>query len=488
MKERSAVYITTTIPYVNAEPHVGFALEVVQADVLARHFRLLGHPVFFSTGADEHGQKIWQKAIDAGQDVSSYVDIFAAKFADLKEALDLSNDNFIRTTDPKHIEAAQEFWRRCAEKGDIYKKSYKGEYCVGCEKFVTERDLNENRECPDHPGKELAFIEEKNYFFKLSNYREKLLAYLKGDNTIFPDYRKQDAIRFVESGLEDFSISRVKEKMSWGVPVQDDPEHVFYVWFDALVNYISTLGWPSDSEGQFQRFWVDGRTLQFAGKDQIRFQSIMWQGMLMSAGLPNTDSIIYHGFLTSGGQKMSKTLGNVISPFELVEEFGTDAVRYFLLREVTPYEDSDITRERFQEAYNANLVNGLGNLVSRILKMSETYNVEKSTSKEGAVASASGSELEKSVVESLDRYALNEAMDTIWKEIARLDKVIQEEEPFKVWKIDEEGARKIVRELVADLSDITLLLRPFLPQTAEKIEECIRENKKPTNPLFLRKE
>ncbi|PIR46928.1 MAG: methionine--tRNA ligase [Candidatus Vogelbacteria bacterium CG10_big_fil_rev_8_21_14_0_10_45_14] len=498
--EKEPIYITTTIPYVNADPHIGFALEAVQADVIARHARSLGHLVFFSTGSDEHGQKIWQKANESGKNVKDYVDEHAKKFDNLKVALNLSNDNFIRTTSASHIKAAQHFWELCQEKGDIEKRAYKGDYCVGCEKFVTEQDLNDRGECPDHPGGKIETIEEENYFFKLSRYQEEILAYLKSEKSIVPSWRREEAIRFVEAGLEDFSISRIKEKMPWGVDVPGDPEHVMYVWFDALPNYISTLGWFEDPNDNFKKFWEEGTTIQCAGKDQIRFQSIMWQGMLMSAGLPLTDTVLYHGFLTSGGQKMSKSLGNVISPFDLVDEYGTDAVRYFLLREVTPFEDSDITLERFKDAYNANLANGLGNLVSRVMKMSEEYEVRRESpplnrgglgwGSRDSISSSGGGEFQNSrkVEEYLEQYEFGKAFDVIFEIVRILDQKIQDTKPFSVWKTDQEAARKIVRELVAGLSDVAMLLSPFLPQTAEKIEECIRENKKPTNPLFLRKE
>ncbi len=329
--EGKGFYLSTTLPYVNADPHIGFALEVVHTDIIARYQRLMGRDVFFSTGTDEHGQKIFQKARESGQDVRAYVDHYAGQFENLKTGLNLSNDAFIRTTDPRHVEAAQELWRRCDRAGDIYKKKYKGLYCIGDEAFIKESDLVDGK-CPNHPTMQPIEIEEENYFFRLSAYRQKLLEYLPG--AIIPEWRKEEAIRFVEQGLEDFSISREKARMSWGIPVPGDDSQVMYVWFDALTNYISTLGWPNDSSGTFERFWVKGETIQMAGKDQVRFQSIMWQAMLLSADLPTTGKIVYHGFITSGGQKMSKSLGNVIEPLSIVEEYGTDALRYYLARHI----------------------------------------------------------------------------------------------------------------------------------------------------------
>ncbi|MSU73871.1 methionine--tRNA ligase, partial [Candidatus Kaiserbacteria bacterium] len=337
------LYLTTTLPYVNAEPHIGFALELVQADVIARYRTLLGDEVFFNTGTDEHGLKIYRKAQEEGKDTQAYTDEYAAKFKGLKEKLNLHPRlHFIRTTDPHHKTAAQEMWRRCLAKGDIFKKKYKGLYCVGDEAFIKETELVDGK-CPNHPTMEPIEIEEENYFFRLSAYQEKLLAYLSREGVIVPEWRREEAINFVKQGLEDFSISRTKEKMPWGVPVPDDDAQVMYVWFDALTNYVSTLGWPEDGEGLYAKFWEKGETLQLAGKDQVRFQSIMWQGMLMSAGLKATDKVLYHGFITSEGKKMSKSLGNVIDPLAVVDEYGIDALRYFLARHVHPFEDSDFT-------------------------------------------------------------------------------------------------------------------------------------------------
>src|SRR3989344_1418830 len=377
--KKDSFYITTTIPYVNSDPHIGFALEIVQSDALARYNRLIGRQVFFSTGTDEYGQKIWEASQKEGKDVQAYVDFYAHKFLDLKDILNISTDNFIRTTSQENVAAAQEFWRLCDKKGDIYKKIYKGLYCVGCEKFVTEKDL-ENGRCALHPTKELEMVEEENYFFKLSSYRKEILEYLSKEESIIPEWRRQEAIDFAENAMEDFSVSRNKKRLTWGIPIPGDESQVMYVWFGAFINYISTLGWPFDpaqgkpEDNLFEKFWVNGETVQTAGKDMVKFQSVMWQGMLMSAGLPITDTIVYHGFITGeGGIKMSKSIGNVINPGDLVKEYGTDALRYFLLREISSFEDSPFTIERFKEAYNAGLANGLGNLASRILTLSEKY-------------------------------------------------------------------------------------------------------------------
>jgi methionyl-tRNA synthetase len=477
-KDKKPFYLTTTIPYVNAAPHIGFALEIVQADAIARYKRLMGHDVFFNFGSDEHGQKIYQKAVENNQTPQAYVDEYAAKFADLKSRLNLSYDTFTRTTGPSHIAAAQEMWRRCLAQDDIYKKKYKGLYCVGDEAFIKESDLVDGK-CPNHPNMTPIEIEEENYFFRLSKYQDYILEYLSRADVIVPDWRRQEAINFVQNGLEDFSISRVKEKMSWGVPVPGDDSQVMYVWFDALVNYISALGWPADTAGNFKKFWEEGDTVQFAGKDQVRFQSVMWQGMLKSVGLKATGQVFYHGFITSGGQKMSKSLGNVIEPLQIVEEYGTDALRYFLLRHIHPTEDSDFTMERFKDAYNADLANGLGNLVARIMQLSQT-NLERGTRPE-PVAFAD------EFTDAVEMYRYNDALEFVWKKIQSLDQKITETAPFKVIKTDVEAGKSLIFNLTQDLYTIAHLLTPFLPETAQKIKAAIVENKKPEN-LFLRKE
>jgi len=468
-------YITTTLPYVNADPHVGFALEILQADLLARHWRLQGHDVFFSTGTDEHGQKILQKAEEEGKDVQEYVDHFAGEFKKLKEALNLSNDAFIRTTDEAHKKAAQEIWKRCEAKGDIYKKKYKGLYCVGDEAFLKESDLVDGK-CPNHPTMEVTAIEEENYFFKFSNYQDALLKYLEDENSVVPDWRRKEAIEFVKNGLEDFSISREKERLSWGVPVPGDDDQVMYVWFDALTNYISTLGWPNGEN--FKKYWEEGETLQMAGKDQVRFQSLIFQAMLLSADIKNTDQVFYHGFINSGGQKMSKSIGNVISPYELVDKYGTDASRYLLLRHVHPVDDSDITWEKLDEWYTANLVNGIGNLTARITKLAETH-------LENPIETPELTPTPSEYTGALDNFKFNEALDYIWSRIGALDKRITDEEPFKIVKTDLGKGRELIKEYLEELYVIGELLSSTLPESSELIKKAVLENTKPEG-LFAR--
>jgi len=477
MKDKKPRYITTTLPYVNSDPHIGHAFELIQADALARYWRLTGHEVFFNTGTDEHGQKIAEKADKEGIPRQVYVDQYASKFADLKNSLNLSFDNFIRTSDDAHKTAVEEIWRRCLAKGDIYKKSYRGLYCVGDEMFLRDSDLVDGR-CPNHPNVDPVEIEEENYFFKLSNYQKQLEEYLSDPTrTMSESYRKW-ALDFVTAGLDDLSISRSKARLDWGIPVPGDDEQVMYVWFDALTNYISTLGWPDDVDGKFKKFWIEGETLQLAGKDQIRFQSIIWQAMLLSADIKQTDTIAYHGFINSGGQKMSKSLGNVISPYELVEKYGTEATRYLLLRHVHPSDDTDITWERLDEWYTANLVNGLGNLVARVMKMVETHLPEPVVRPEAVGFS-------DEYTTAFTNFNLQQVGDYIWSLIGKLDEQIAIEEPFKLVKTDPEKAKTIIHALVLDVYTIGRLLNPIMPETSKIIKEAVLANKKPNN-LFNR--
>jgi len=477
MSDQKSRYITTTLPYVNSDPHIGFAYEILRADAIARYWRLIGREVFFNTGTDEHGQKIAQKADEAGESRQAYVDYYANQFKKLGEGLNLSYDAFIRTTDEKHIKAAQAIWQKCAEKGDIYKKKYSGLYCVGCELFYKESELLEGNICPIHT-KACQEIEEENYFFKLSNYQQYLEEYLSQPGVIEPEWRRQEAINFVKGGLEDFSISREKARLDWGIAVPGDEDQVMYVWFDALTNYISTLGWPEDANGNFKKFWTDGYVVQVGGKDQVRFQSIMWQAMLKSAGVKATDKVIYGGFINSGGQKMSKSIGNVISPYELIEKYGTDATRYLLLRHVHPFDDSDITWEKLDEWYTAGLVNGLGNLVARVMKMAETH----------LDAPVSVTELHSEIIpRKIEEFNFQLALDSIFVTVKAVDQAITEKEPFKVIKVDQLAGEEIIKELVNWVYNIALNLRPFMPETSSIILEAVRENKKPEN-LFSRLE
>lgn len=478
---RHPFYITTTLPYVNARPHLGFAMEVVRADAVARYKRMQGFDVYFNTGTDEHGTKIYEKALELGQTPQQYVDSMAAHFTALKDALNLSYDRFIRTTDADHVAAAQAFWQRCLDNGFIYKKEYTGLYCVGDEMFLKEKDLVDGK-CPNHPTQEPVTLSEENYFFAFSKCADALRAYYDANpDFVVPAFRLNEMKQMLESGLEDFSISRLKEKMPWGVPVPGDDTQVVYVWFDALVNYITTVGWPRDME-MFTKYWEQGTPVQYCGKDNTQHQALRWQAMLHAAGLPFTHRVIVNGFINAaGGQKMSKSLGNVIDPLDIVSQYGTDVLRYFVLRELNPFEDTDVTHEKIAEAYNAHLVNGLGNLTNRIMKLAEDY-------LDGPVDTTSAQHLFAPYTEAFDAYNLQQAMHGVWEGIQSIDAKIQREEPFKVVKQDVERGKEMIRELVIQLAEVAYHLHPLMPETAAKIEATIAANKKPEVPLFARKD
>ncbi len=469
-------YITTSIHYVNASPHLGHALEEVQADVIARYQRILNKEVYFLTGVDEHGIKIVRSSQDAGKSVKDFVNENSGKSVELIKKLNISNNDFIRTSDRvRHWLGAQSLWKKLVKAGDIYKGKYSGYYCVGCEAYVTEKDLIDG-ECPYH-FKEPEKIEEENYFFKLSRYVDEIELRIKNNELrILPESRKNEILGMIKEGVGDISFSRPKEKLSgWGVPVPDDESQLMYVWCDALANYVSALGYGSNNEDNFKKFWP--ADLHVIGKDILRFHALIWPAMLISAKLSLPKTLFVHGFIFSNGKRMSKTLGNVIDPFYLAEKYGVDATRYYLLREITPFEDGDITEEKFKEAYNANLANGLGNLTARIMKMSEQYLPD------GALAKAGFMPNDYKI--HMDNFELSKIMDLIWKKISELDLHIQKTEPFKLIKTDEKKAKEILVELVAGLYNIALMLKPFLPRTSEKILKSIELNKMPET-LFPR--
>ncbi|MES2023416.1 MAG: methionine--tRNA ligase [Patescibacteria group bacterium] len=487
---KNSFYLTTTLPYVNADLHLGHALEFVRADVIVRYKKLAGFDVYFNTGTDEHGMKIFEKAKEKNISAQEFVDQSFLNFKESVKIFGMVDDlHYIRTTDKKHENIAKDFWMKCFNNGYIYKKNYETKYCVGCESEKTDSDLV-NGECPDHPGKKLEIIQEENYFFKYSEFTDKLNKfYAERPDFVVPDFRFNEIKAFVERGLQDFSISRLKTKMPWGIEVPNDSDHVMYVWFDALTNYISTLADDGVdtldalvASEKFQKYWVNGNPTQYCGKDNLRFQSAMWQAMLMSVNIPNSHQIVINGFITGdGGVKMSKSLGNVVDPKDIVAEYGIDALRYFLLSEVSSFEDSPFTIERFKECYNAKLANGLGNLTSRIMKMAETNLISPVSIDDNFYP-----KLDVGV--DLEMFDLSNAMKKIWAYMSTMDGHIQDKQPFKLIKTDKENGVKEITILTQMLFCVAKELASFMPEASEKILKLIKENKKPEQPLFQRKD
>lgn len=468
--KKNRFYLTTAIPYVNAAPHIGFALEIIQADVLARYHRLIGDDTFFLTGTDENALKNVQSAEKAGVPVQKFVNQNSQRFRDLKSALNLSFDDFIRTTEDRHVRGAQKLWEACVANGDIYKKKYRGLYCIGCEQFYTEKELVDGK-CPEH-GTVPEEIEEENYFFKLKKYEERLEEIIKSDELkIVPPTRKNEVLSFIRQGLEDFSISRSKKRAKgWGIPVPGDDSQIEYVWFDALSNYINALGYADNGEN-FKKYWLENENrVHVIGKGILRFHAVYWPAMLLSSGIPLPTEIFAHGYLTVEGQKISKSLGNVIDPFALAEKYGTDPVRYYLLSKFSPFEDGDFSEEKLKETYNADLANGLGNLVSRVAKLAE------------------GKEFGHSLLavkpgEFGGKPRFDQALEILWTKIAELNKYVNDQKP---WEKSGEELEKDLDYLVIRILNLTHFLEPFLPETAEKIKKQFTGKIQPASPLFPR--
>lgn len=472
------VFISTSIPYVNASPHLGHALELVQADVIARHHRLLGDRVFFLSGTDENSLKNVRSAENAGENVADFVYKNYLNFYNLKEVLNISFDDFIRTTEKRHFDGAQKLWMAC--KKDIYKKKYSGLYCVGCEEYYKEDDLIDGL-CPEHKvAPEL--IEEENYFFKLSNYQEKIKELIEKDEVkIIPQSRKNEILSFINSGLQDFCISRTSERAKgWGIDVPGDETQKMWVWFDALSNYINALGYGSDDESKFLEFWQNNDLkIHIIGKGINRFHSVYWLAMLLSAGISLPKILFVHGYITVDGQKMSKSLGNVVNPYNLVEKYGCDAVRYFLLREIPALGDGDFTFEKFEKRYNSDLAGGIGNLLSRTLVMINKKNVIFNRNPE-AIFVDKNREVDKKIKDNFIQF--NDTLSEIWELVSFCDKYIEEKKP---WAIEDKDENEIVfSNIIYSLKNMSQMLKPFLPDTAEKMEEQIKTFR--PEPLFPR--
>ncbi len=464
-------YITTAIDYVNAKPHLGHAYEKICADVIARWHRLRGEEVFFLTGTDENAQKNEQAAKKAKSDIKSFVDKNAEKFKELCSVLNLSNDYFIRTTEKRHFRVAQEIFQKVYEKGDIYKGYYEGYYCTGCEAFLTEKDLVDGK-CPEH-GTRPDWIKEESYFFKMSKYREQIEKLLSKKGFILPDNRRVEMLNRVrEEGLKDLSVSRIN--LDWGIPVPFDKKHRIYVWFDALINYISALDYP-DGE-KYKKFWP--ADVHIIGKGINWFHTVIWPSMLMSAGIKLPDKVFVHGYVNIKGQKMSKSTGTIVDPIELVKKYGSDAVRYFLIRDIPFGGDGDFSEEALKARINGELLSDLGNLVSRVLTLAS-----KCKSFNGKP------ELDKKLnFDKIDKlmlnYELHIALNEIWNFIRSVNKYINEKEP---WKLKGKELENIVYNLLESLRVIAILIEPFIPETSEKINKQLGIKKGNFKELKFRK-
>lgn len=467
------IYITTAIPYVNAAPHVGHALELIQSDALARFYRAIGNDVFWSWGADENSLKNVQAAEVEGVPTQKLVDKYAKQFADLKEPLNLTYDIFNRTSGKHHFEGAQKLWQLC-KKEDIYKKTYRGLYCVGCEAFYTPAELVDGK-CPDgHTN--IEEVEEENYFFKLTNYSEFLLKLIETNKLrITPGTRRNEVLSFIKGGLEDFSISRsVARAHGWGVPVPDDDSQVMYVWFDALTTYLTAIGYPDDE--LYKKYWLDSaQKLHIIGKGIIRFHAVYWPAMLASAGIDLPTDEFVHGYITVEGQKISKSVGNVVDPFDLVKRFGTDPVRYYLLREIPSWGDGDFSETRFRDLYNGELANGLGNLVARVARLASDVNL--------ALPEKKNFKFKKEVAESLKIYRFDQAIMALWDEVGKLDKRINEQKP---WELEGSALKKVISPIAIEIREIAFNLSPFLPEASQKILSQFTGKVSAEKPLFPR--
>lgn len=452
-------YVTTSIPYVNGEPHIGFGMELVMGDVLARAARQQGHSVIYSTGTDEHGGKIEEKAVELGVTPIELADQMSGKFRELQQALDISADRFIRTTDKGHEQRAQLIWQ--ALKDNIYKGKYVGWYCTGDEAYFTETQVKENNGvCPNH-NRPYEKIEEENYFFKLSAYTEPIKKAIMDDSfSVVPKTRRNEILSVINDGLEDISISRPVDKISWGIPVPGDKTQAMYVWFEALMNYITVLGYPEHQD--FKDYWP--ANVQVVGKDILRFHAAIWPGMLLALDLPLPKTLFVHGFVTFNEKKISKSLGNSISPLEVINTYSADVFRYYFLRHVPSYGDGDFSWEKLADAYNNELANELGNAVSRTAAMVIKY-------QKGAIGDIPPAEHDLAQYKAaLEKCQFDRALDEVWMQVRGLNQYIDETKPWMIAKEDDaEHLRDVLAYQASCLLEIADLLEPFMPDTASKI-------------------
>jgi len=463
-------YVTTPIYYPSDRLHIGHALTTTMADTLARFKRLQGYDVYFLTGSDEHGQKIQRKAQEANLSPQEYVDRIVASFKDLWQRLYISYNDFIRTTEPRHKKVVQYLLQKLYDKGEIYKSQYVGWYCTPCESFFTQRQLREGR-CPDC-GRPVELVREESYFFRMSKYREALLKYIEEHpDFILPLSRRNEVISFLQGGLEDLCISRTT--FDWGIPLPFDPQHVTYVWFDALVNYISALGYGTEDDSLFRKYWPSA--VHIVGKDIIRFHAVIWPAILMAAGISLPRQIFGHGWLLVEGSKMSKSKGNVVDPIELIERYGADAIRYFLLREMPYGADGTYSEEALIHRFNTDLANDFGNLLNRTLTMIEKFRggrlpAPSQYSPQDEELKAKALSLPGEVEEALSRFEFSKALGAIWKVVNRANKYIEETAP---WDLNRKGEKSrldtVLYNLVEVIRRATILVGPFMPGVPPRV-------------------
>lgn len=465
------VYITTAIPYVNGAPHIGHAMDYCLADVCARYQRMIGNEVRLQAGTDEHGNKIELKAKELGVDVKEYVDGNVEKFRDFISKLNVEYTDFVRTTDPNHERRVQEIWKKLSPY--IYKAKYAGWYCTGCERYVTEKELKENNGiCPDHQ-KPYQKFEEENYYFKISEFKDRIFEAISSDELlILPEFRKKEMLALLKES-PDVSVSRPKAQLAWGVPVPGDDSQVMYVWMDALANYITVLGYP---EKEISDWWP--AIAQFVGKDILRFHAIIWPAMLIGLGLPLPKVITSHGMVLADGQKMAKSIGNVVDPDEVIDKYGIEAFRYYFLRHIDTFADSDFTWEKFESAYNNELANDLGNLVQRLATLAQKNNI--------VLGSTPNLKLPEEYCGLMDKFEFSSAFDFAWKKVQILNSRIDEEKPWSLAKNGEiEKLEKCMHDLIFGLLEANKMISPFLPKVSEKIAEIFTDPiMSPVEPLF----
>ena len=466
----SNFYITTAIPYVNGVPHIGHAMDYCLADTCARYQKLVGNNVRFQVGTDEHGNKIFLKAKELGVPVEDYVTMNAEKFKEFIAKLGVEYTDFIRTTDKNHERLCQKIWDKLAD--HIYSSKYEGWYCTGCERYITNKEYEENKGvCPDHQ-KPYERLEEENYYLRISDFKDQIRKAIESDEMlILPEFRKREILKLLEDS-PDVSISRPKSQLTWGVPVPGDENQVMYVWIDALANYITVLGFP---EKDISDWWP--ASAEFVGKDILRFHAIIWPAMLLGLGLPLPKTLVSHGMVLADGQKMSKSIGNVVDPIEVLNRHGLDAMRYYFLRHIDTFADSDFTWEKFEDAYNNELANDLGNLVQRLATLAN---------KNGIKVGKVEMKLPKEYTDLMDKFEFAKAFDFVWEKVQGINRRIDDEKPWALAKAGEtKKLEKCMGEMVNELVTVAYMLRPFIPGTAEKIEKIFSgEIVPPKTPLF----